>query len=283
MYDKKGIITIKNNYNNLTKVEKRVADCILANSDNLASKSVSDIADDVGVAKSAVVRCCKSLGFEGYSELKLSIAVELSKNKELNFIPYISKEDDASNILDKVFSANVKTLHDTAEKIDRNALKKVVDLLSEADNIYIYAIGTSSAIASDFQYRLMQFGYRAFCFTDVPSMKISTLNIKEGDVAIGISHSGRTVATIEALELAKQNGAEIVCLTSYPNSKITQICDHSLAVYSDEIRYPVEAVSARISHISVLDSIVIALSAKNYDETCERSRKSHELINTIRF
>lgn len=274
---------INHNYDSLTGVEKKVADFILQNREKVVHMSVADFAAGANVAKSAIIRCCKSLGFEGYSELKMALAMELSKNKQLNYVPYIYPTDNASDILDKIFSANVKTLHDTAEKIDRRTLQSVVDLLDKANAIYIYGIGTSAALVNDFQYRIMQLGYTAFCYTDVPSMKISTLNIRKGDVAIGISHSGRTIATIDALKLAKESGAGTVCITSYPGSPITTESDHSIEVYSDEIQYPMEAISARIAQISVIDTITIALSAKNYDATVARSMRTHELVNTIRY
>ena len=72
-------------------------------------------------------------------------------------------------------------------------------------------------------------------------------------------------------------------MTSYPNSPIVSHCDIPIAVYSDEIQYPMEAVSARIAHISVMDSIVIALSAKDYDEAVQRSKLTHEYVDTIRY
>lgn len=283
MNQKSCLQAIKNYYDSLTAVEKKVADYILLNSEKVILMSIAELAGNIPAAKSAIIRCCKSLGFEGYSELKISLAIELSKNKQLNYVPYIDPTDHASDILDKVFSANVKTLHDTAEKIDRIVLQEVVDLLSVARTIYIYGIGTSSAIVNDFQYRIMQLGYPVFCFTDVPSMKISTLNIRNGDVAIGISHSGRTIATVEALKLAKESGAKTVCITSYPGSPITKECDYNIEIYSDEIQYPVEAVSARIAHISVIDAITIALSAKNYAAALERAKATHDLVNTIRY
>lgn len=277
------LLTIKNKYRTLTKTEKKIADYILQNSEQVITMSVGELAENASAAKSAVIRCCKSLGFGGYSELKIALAIELSKNKQLNYVPYIYPDDNASDILDKVFSANVKTLHDTAEKINRKTVQSVVDLLYSAKTIYIYGIGTSAAIVNDFQYRIMQLGYTALCFTDVPSMKISTMNIKKGDTAIGISHSGRTVATIEALRLAGQNGADTVCITSYPGSRITQECKYSIEVFTDEIQYPIEAVSARIAHISVIDAVTIALSAKKYEDALERSKTAHDLVNTIRY
>lgn len=169
------------------------------------------------------------------------------------------------------------------QSINRKVLQNAVDILENADNIYIYGIGTSSGIVCDFQYRLMQLGFTAFCFTDIANMKVSTLNIKQTDAAIGISHSGRTIATVDSLSYAREKGAKTICVTSYPNSKIVQNSDCPLVVASDEIQYPIEAISARIAHIGVLESIAVALSARHYDDAVERSKKTHSLINSVRY
>lgn len=283
MDKKRCLHTIKNNYTALTATEQAVADYILQNGQDVIHMPIATFAENAGVVKSAIIRCCKSLGFEGYSDMKIALAMELSQNRKLNYTPYIDTDDDAGAILDKVFSANVKTLHDTAEKIDRSVLRTAVNLLDRARIIYIYAIGTSAGIAQEFQYRLMQIGKTALCINDVPTMKVSSLNIKEGDVAIGISHSGRTVATIEALQLAKEKGADTLCITSYPGSKITEHSDNSIEIYSDEIDYPMEAISARIAHLSVIDALTIAISAQNYEAAQERAKVTHSLVDTIRY
>jgi len=274
---------IKTQYLTLTAVEQTVADYILQNSSSVIHMSIDTFAENAGVAKSAVIRCCKSLGFKGYSELKIALAMELSKNRNLNYTPYIAPDDDAGAILDKVFSANIKTLHDTAEKIDREALQSAVNMLSNADTIYLYAIGTSASIAQGFQYRLMQVGKTAICINDPPSMKVSTLNIRQGDVAVGISHSGRTIATIEALQMASVMGAKTLCITSYPNSEITKHCNLSIKIYSDEIDYPMEAISSRIAHLSVIDAITIAISAQDYSSAQCRAMQTRNMVETIRY
>ena len=186
-------------------------------------------------------------------------------------------------ITDKVFSANIKTLHDTAANLDRTALQQIVNALAKAHSIYIYGIGTSATLCRDFQYRLMQIGYSAVCLTDVPSMKVSTMNIRADDVAIGISHSGRTIATVETLQMAKEQGAVTACVTSFACSPITSCCDHAIVIRSEEISYPIESISARLAHITVLDAITMALSAQNYEETLRRSKRTHELVNTVRY
>ena len=283
MAEKLCLAVIKSNYNNLTSKEKLVADYILNNFEKIVTMSVNELSNNAGVVKSVVIRCCKTLGFSGYSEFKIALAGELAKNKEFNFVPYIDKADNCGDVLDKIFSANIKTLNDTALGIDRNVLKNLIDELQKANKIFIYGVGTSSGIVNDFQYRLMQLGFTAFCITDVASMKVSALNIKSGDVAIGISNSGRTFATVDALKLARENGAKTACLTSFSNSAIIKQSDFPLVIYSDEIEYPIEAISSRIAHISVLDSILISLSAQKYEQAVERSAKTRILLDGIRY
>ena len=201
MLSKSCLSTIRQTYPTLTAVERRVADYILENGEEVVLMPIADLAKNVGVAKSAVVRCAKSLGFEGYAELKIALTSELSKNKQLNYAPYIDPDDTPNDILDKIFAANIKTLHDTAEKLDRDIYGKTVDALASAEHIYVYGIGTSAVFANELQYRLMSLGMYALAVTDIAAMKVSTLNIRPGDVAVGISNSGRTTATIDALSL----------------------------------------------------------------------------------
>ena len=283
MTNKSCLTVIKQKYSTLTTVEKKIADYISENSQSVISMPVAEFAENAGVVKSAIIRCCKTLGFEGYSELKIALAMELSKNKQLGFVPYIDKNDKVHDIVEKVFSANVKTLHDTADELNISTVEKIVDVIDSSNVIYVYGIGTSAIIAADFQYRLTQIGYTAICFTDVPSMKVSTLNIKEGDFAFGVSNSGQTVATTDALTLAKEMGAKTACITGFPDSLITKICDLPLVISSDEIQYPIEAISSRIAQISVLDSIIISLSARHFEDAVNRSKRTREFVDSGRY
>lgn len=274
---------IRAQYDTLTGAEKRIADHVLQYSSDVVFMSVGQLAEHAQVARSAVIRFCKSLGFTGYTQLKLALAAELSKNKELNYTPYIYPNDSAELIMDKVFSANVKALHDTAAFLDKKAAGAVLDLMAKAENIYLYGIGTSASMVTELQYRLMQLGYNSFAFTDPPTMKVSTMNITARDLALGISHSGRTVATIDTLKLAGSAGAPAVCMTSYPGSPITCVCQEVLCVHSDEVQYPVEAMSAKIAQLSLIYALTTALSARNYEDTVRRSKCARDLVNTIRI
>lgn len=283
MQKKSCLGAIKTEYAGLTRKEQQLADCILQNYETVVSLTTSELAERAGVVKSVVIRLCQSLGFSGYTEFKLALARELARNEQFNFTPYISENDKPEHIFQKIFSSNIKTLHDTAEGIDTIMLDGAVHALEEAKNIYVYGVGTSAGIAGDFQYRLIEIGRRAFFFTDIVGMRVSAGNIAPGDTAIAISNSGRTAVTVDALRHAKENGAKTICVTSYPNSEIVKYSDFPLIIKTDEIQYPIEAISARIAHISVLDSIAVSLSSACYEEAVERAAKNHDIIGALRY
>ncbi len=273
---------LSRHYGALTPVEKKLADFVLQYPSETVKLSAASLAREAGTATSAVIRFCKSLGFTGFSDFKLRLAVALSGQTPASYMSGAAKGDSSSVVLDKIFAANIKALKDTAARIDREAFDRVVSILSSARCIHIYGVGTSAPMVGELQHRLMILGLRSQGFTDIAAMRLSTMNLAPGDVAFGISHSGRTEATLEAMALSKAAGAETVCLTSYGGSPIAKGCGHVLTVFCDETRYPIEAASARVAQTGVIDALIAALSVSRYDEAVRRSERIHDLMEDIR-
>ena len=102
-------------------------------------------------------------------------------------------------------------------------------------------------------------------------------------MAFAISYSGRTVATVEAMALARESGVKTACITSFSESPLSRLCDYPICIYTDEVQYPVEAMSAKIAHLSLIYALTTALSAKTYNQTMIRAKRTRELIDSIRM
>lgn len=273
---------ITRHYDRLTPVEKKLADFVLQYPSEAVKMSAAALASQAGTAGSAVVRFCKALGFSGFSDFKLHLAVALSGTTPASYMSGAVKGDSSSVVLDKIFAANIKALKDTVAHLDRESFDSAVQLLLDARCIHIYGVGTSAPLVGELQHRLMLLGLRSQAFTDIAAMRLSTMNLGPGDVAFGISHSGRTAATLETMELSKAAGAQTLCLTSYSGSPIAGLCDRVLTVFCDETQYPIEAAAARIAQTCVMDALVAALSVRRYDEAVARSARIHDIMEQIR-
>lgn len=273
---------IEQRYNKLTAREKLVADFIVSNHDNIVQMTIGELAEKAGVSKATVVRCCNSLGFRGYPDLKISL-VKDNAVIESTYASYVDKTDDADTIMEKVFRANITTLQNTLRQIDKEVFSKIVDAIFDARIVYIYGIGASGDFARDFQRRLMQIGITAIAYSDSSSAKQSTLNITEQDFVFGVSQSGRTRVVVDTLKLAHENGAKTGCMTGYSDSPIVACSDYPLVVTTNNLKYPIDSISARVTQISVFDSLIISLSTKRYDSSMQRINQTNKFVEELRY
>ena len=278
------LTVVRNRYTSLTRAEKKIADHVLKFPEEALGATVTSLAAACGVAPSAVNRFCKTLEFDGFPDFKLSLAMELGTRDAApeDVLPAVRRDDSVSDVFEKVFQSGVRTLQYTQRMLDMHVLNEIVGLLDSAGRIFIFGVGTSATIASDAQYRLMQLGYDASCSSDILYMRVAAMQLAPGDVAIAISHSGETRATIDTLKTARERGAAAIALSSYSKSSLCALADHSIVAYSDEQTYPVEAVSARIAHICILDAIMAALFVRRYDSAAEHLKDRNFALKEIR-
>ena len=199
------------------------------------------------------------------------------------FAPAFDKGDSHERVIRKVFSSGMQTLRDTLEMIDMDEIAAVSDLLAKAKRIFVFGIGTSAVIAQDAQYRLSQLGIWATACTDILLMNVTAANMGTGDVVLAISHSGRTKAVVDAARDAKEAGAVTIAITSFSDSVLSKICNHAITVASDEQNYPVEAVSARVAHICILDAITMVIATEDFDSFADHIKARNKVLESIRY
>ncbi|MEB3825541.1 MAG: 6-phospho-3-hexuloisomerase [Desulfurococcales archaeon] len=130
----------------------------------------------------------------------------------------------------KYVYATIKEIIDFAsnamQSIDPGQVEKFVSKLVDvaASNgmrkVLVMGAGRSGLVGKAFAMRLMHIGFNVYVLGDtiVPS-------VNENDVVIAISGSGTTKLIVTAAEAAKNVGATVIALTTYPDSKLGQLAD----------------------------------------------------------
>src|SRR6202012_321121 len=137
-----------------------------------------------------------------------------------------------------------------------------VNALADAARIDIYGVGASGYVGLDLQQKLQRIGRPAFAGTD-PHMAITSAALRAGgDVAVGLSHTGTTVDTIDALKLAQDNGAITVAVTNFPWSPITEAADFVLLTAARETAFRSGAMTSRIAQLTVVDCLFVVLAQR---------------------
>ncbi len=248
----KVTLKIKVLQNEMGKAEKKVAQWILDHPEEILPLSISELAEAVGCGEATVFRFARHLGFAGYQDLKISLARETKSTMvNVNMTP----EDSAYEIYEKVCNDIYCALERTKKSLSADVLQQAADSIMSAGRIVIFGLGNSAAMAQDMAHKLLRIGYTVFAYTDNHMQMIAAAHLQEGDVAIGISHSGSSKDVIEALQIARSHGAKTICITNKGKSPILKHSDLVLYTSSEETKYNVLALNSRIAQLSIIDAL----------------------------
>ncbi|HTU71905.1 MAG TPA: SIS domain-containing protein [Trebonia sp.] len=124
-------------------------------------------------------------------------------------------------------------------------------------------------MAVDLQTKLQRIGRPAIAFPDSHMAMTSASLRGEGDIAIGLSHTGSTVDTIDALAEARSHGATTVAITNFPWSPITEVADFVLLTAARETTFRSGAMTSRIAQLTVVDCLFVMLAQRDLPATMD--------------
>ncbi len=252
----------------LTPLEAKVAGDILARKDIDESMPLRDVATGSGVSEAMVVKVAKKLGFAGFREFRQGL-VDYYRSDTAALHAEIATDDTSGEIVQKVFRTAMQALEETFAILDLAAFDRAADYLHRARQRDFYGLGGSAQIARDVSHKFLRIGIRSSVFDDAHMMMMSAALLGPDDVAIAFSHSGSTSAVIDAVELARRNGARTIAVTNYPDSPVAQLVDVVLCSTAQNNPLLGENATARIAQLNLLDALFVAVA--------QRDRKAADL------
>ncbi|WP_236838503.1 MurR/RpiR family transcriptional regulator [Caldalkalibacillus salinus] len=253
----KGVI--HSYYPSLTKSEQKVADLVVDQFNRVIYYSVTDLADHAEVGETTVLRFCRKIGFKGYQEFKLALA------KDLPHVQEEVNEQASAHFIQAVSTYAQNAIQETVDKVDKEALERAIHMILSAKSLQLFGVGTSGVTALDAKYRLLRIGQKADAIIDNHIQTMTAATLTEGDVVIGLSVSGSTKDTIDALRIAKENGATVIAITYYARSPITKVADIVLLSGGKESPLEGSSMAAKIAQLFVIDLLCTGL-ALDYKE-----------------
>src|SRR4026207_1302438 len=74
-----SLLKIRSERDQMSAIERRIADFLLENAHLLRDYSSQQLADALRISQSSVVKFSQKLGFKGYPDLKLSVGEEIAR------------------------------------------------------------------------------------------------------------------------------------------------------------------------------------------------------------
>ena len=252
---------IESRYASLSAQQQRAADYLLSNQRTAFSMSVQELARTASVSEATLVRLARSLGFDGYLQLRAA-QVEEAKRHLLpeDRFAYEEPSVDPTGTVAKVARQEVENINRTIEQIDPKQLRRFVDALRRADIVATIGLGVSSVLARFAAYSLFQAGLRSeVLLRDILTVVEQIDRLPKRATVLGFAFPPYSKDTALALARARERKFPVLLITDRPQSAVAATATACLYARTDNVLYtnsisgPVVLINALATELALED------------------------------
>ncbi|UUM32091.1 MurR/RpiR family transcriptional regulator [Vibrio japonicus] len=252
---------------------KKVADFIVSNADSAQYLTITELARETMTSEATVIRLCRDLGFKGYSDFRMALAIEISQPKAVKTSDAPKEEGDR---VDSATQSAITSLQDTSALIDRKQIDRICKMIHEADNIHCVGVGASSIVGRYLSFRLTRIGKNSTMFEDTHIAAMRAIKSKPNYLWFAISSSGSTKDVVYAATRAKSQQSPVVSLTNIRHSPLSVTSDEVLVAARPEGPLTGGAFASKVSALLLVDILINQLVAE-YEEYAESVKDTAEV------
>ena len=267
-------------YNQFTKTEKKIADYVAENANEVLFMSITDLADACNVADASVHRFCRAVGVKGYQEFKMKLSLSLTPidTVERQGEGTGEENDSLSCMLDCILETHINALRETRMLLNVDAVEKAVGMMEKAKHIYFFGIGDSLLTAQEARNKFLRIINKVSCIEDPHMQAMSASMAGPDDLIFIISYSGSTKDNVYVAEIARQAGAKIVGITRFLKSPLTNYMDVLLTCGANEGPLEGGSMSAKMSQLYIIDILFQEYYRKNLAVSRENNKKTSKAV-----
>lgn len=258
----------------MTPLESEIASYILNNKDAVTKLKIQELADILFISKSAIHRFVKKIGFNGFNDLKVSIAKEnadlLENNSYINVNYPFQAKDNPRQIAFKLLELYEKAIKDTFEYVDLDQIKAVSQLIDSADIIDVYTHAHNSNIAENFQDKMLTIGKSVNCPSSFYNQRLTVLASDQKHVAIILSYSGKATFILPIVKKLYEKGVKVIQIGKAGSNYYSQYVTYHLSISDSENNR--DRMSQFSSHIA-MQYIMDVLYGCIYNEKRKQNTK----------
>lgn len=222
----------------LTRTESRVAAYLAANESALSFKSAKDIAQELNISDTSVIRTCRSLGYRGYSDLQEQQKAMLETYVEGS--RYVIPVKQVVQKLEKYQASDNSVCLDMALESIQAAYRnnapdkfcRAAELIYESEHISIAGFRGMSGPARSIATLLRQYIPHVECFCDIDTVCIEKmLDCKPNDCVILLSVERYSKMSCLIAEMARESGARLITIVDKITAPVSYQAD--LVLVSD--------------------------------------------------
>ena len=253
--------------------------------------TIEKLSSAANVSYATVCRMCNCLGYDGYKDFKETLKNSLKENsvidekliKDIEIFKNISFSDISAQICE-LSTTIIKNCNLIIKNQKNKSINEAVELILSSKFVYFLGVG-ASAISANYAYvRLFRTGIGCAYDHDATIRKMKCSLLGKNDLLFAISSSGRTKSIIDAVNIAKSNGAKVISLCDFAVAPLTKLADINFYTTARDVNYFTnDDMQLIIGQINLIDILYFCCRSrsKSADSFFEKTKKAAETDKTI--
>lgn len=263
-YVKSVVPMIESNYDNLTMVEKTIAEFFIRNRKKMdfSTKCISEL---LYVSEASLSRFAKKCGYRGYREF-------VYQYEET----FVEKKESMTGNTRMVLNAYQELLNKTYNLVDESQVARIGRYLNQSKRVFVCGRGSSGLTAEEMEFRFMRIGVDIDSIKDADLMRMQAVFQDKESLVFGISISGEKEDVLYLLREAHRRGAKTVLLTAKNKGIFEGFCDEIVLLPSLRHLNHGNVISPQFPVLVMIDII--------YSYYVEQDKFAREILhdNTLR-
>ena len=263
-YVKSVVPMIESNYDNLTMVEKTIAEFFIRNRKKMdfSAKCISEL---LYVSEASLSRFAKKCGYRGYREF-------VYQYEET----FVEKKESMTGNTRMVLNAYQELLNKTYNLVDEAQVARIGRYLNQSKRVFVCGRGSSGLTAEEMEFRFMRIGVDIDSIKDADLMRMQAVFQDKESLVFGISISGEKEEVLYLLRKAHRRGAKTVLLTAKNKGIFEEFCDEIVLLPSLRHLNHGNVISPQFPVLVMIDII--------YSYYVEQDKFAREILhdNTLR-
>ena len=256
---------ISNQFEELTKSEKRIANFFRKNPNEAAFYSAAEVAAHLNVSEATVVRFARTLGFPSYPALRSSFQNSFKSriSHSSRIQSRLNEMREKGDIFERLAVTEIDYLSQALETVDRKQLDEAVKMIKESQKIYVFGTGPSITLVDLIDLRLRRYG------KDIIPMRSSgrevleyLLSLKSGDLMIVICFFDLNPALQLVLDYANEIGCKVIMITDTLDVIIGSKADVVLAAK----RGPVSEFHSLVVPMTIINALLLSVADQEQEK-----------------
>ena len=244
------------NHQNFTPTEQSINTYILENIHSIAKMSIQQLALATHSSNAAIIRICKKIGYKGYKDFKLALAIELESQKFINhsvdFSTPFYQSENYYEIINDISSLYKETINIVQAQLNINHLERISQLIINSQRIFIFAIGDSRITAMTFINKLMKINIYPILATENYAEIAMAYNMTPHDCAFFMTYNGTNNQFKTCAQILKRKNIPMITITANKNSRLVDYSDICIVIPDMENDYKIGTFYSQISFQFIL-------------------------------